>query len=218
MFSKPLTSISAGSSCRASSSMPSRSLTAVPILGARQALHRHMTGDGASRAADGAIELRLHPRHERVDLALIRLAASGRRHQPAAQLAHGGFPDVGVLLNRIVQGQGVERHASGMDRRAVAPDAVRVERLARLLGAGRSCPTCASAAVVRAATTTPIQMARFIGLTRDDSPWEGRSIQLSVDLARHELQLAVALDLQDQLAVGCRHRPGARAGRRGSSR
>ena len=58
-----------------------------------------MAGHGA--AGGGPIELGLHPGHKRVDLVLVWLAAFGRRHQPAAQLVHGGFPDVSVLVNRI---------------------------------------------------------------------------------------------------------------------
>ena len=162
MFSKPLTSISAGSSCLGVELDAQQIVDGRSVLGARHALHRHVAGYGASNTAGdaatrGAIELRLHPRHERVDLALIRLAASGRRHQPATQLAHGGFPDVGVILNRV-QGQGVERHTSGMDRRAVAPGAVGVERLARLLRPPFLLPlSLRAAAVVAAAATPPVK-------------------------------------------------------------
>ena len=107
--------------------MPSRSLTAVAELGARQALHRHVARDRDDR---GAIELAFHPGHERVDLRLIRLAASGRRHQASAQLAHGLFPDIGMVADRVER-QRVERKTSGMPA-VVAAGAVRVDHGARL--------------------------------------------------------------------------------------
>ena len=71
----------------------------------RQALDRHVprlrpTGGLERRGQRPSSVASIHV-DERVDLALIRLAASGRRHQPAAQLAHGLFPDVGVLVNRV---------------------------------------------------------------------------------------------------------------------
>ncbi len=101
-------------------------------LRARQPLNRHVAGDGGRRRAPSSVVF--HPGHERVDLALFRLAASRRRHQPAAQLAHGGFPDVGVLANGV-EAQRVERHASGTDPRVMAPGAVRLERFASLRSA-----------------------------------------------------------------------------------
>src|SRR5688572_29374651 len=80
----------------------------------------------------GAIQRRLHPRDERVDLALIRLAAARRRHQAPAKLAHGGLPDLRLLVN-VVKRQRVERHASGSRLLVVAADAVGVEGPSRLV-------------------------------------------------------------------------------------
>jgi hypothetical protein len=68
-------------------------------LGSRQTLDWHMPRHPAARG--GTVERGLHPGHERVDLTLRRLTASGRRHQAAAQLAHRFFPDVGVLGDRV---------------------------------------------------------------------------------------------------------------------
>ena len=108
--------------------MPSRSLTAVAVLGARHALHRHVAGDRDDR---GAIELAFHPGDERVDVSLSRLAASRRRHQTAAQFADGLLPDIGMVADRVER-QRVERKTSGMHCGAVTAGAVGVDHGARL--------------------------------------------------------------------------------------
>jgi hypothetical protein len=47
----------------------------------------------------GSVKRRFHPCNERVDLFLVGLPASRRRHQTSTQLAKCFLPDVGVLLN-----------------------------------------------------------------------------------------------------------------------
>ena len=97
----------------------------------RQPLNRNMSGAlrnvGAAFSA-ARYRASLHPRDERVDLFLIRLAASRRRHLPSAQFAEGFLPDVGVFVNGV-QRKRIERDASGLGLRVVAPDAVGVEVL-----------------------------------------------------------------------------------------
>jgi hypothetical protein len=74
-----------------------------------------------------AVEFRLQPRDERVDFALIGLAASGRRHQAPAQLAHRLFEHVGALADGFRR-EAVVADARGLQTIVMAAGAVLLDR------------------------------------------------------------------------------------------
>ena len=79
------------------------------------------SGDGARRgpgcgcACAGLVELALHVRDEGLARFLRRLRVARRRHELAAQLAHGVFPGLGIVRNAF------GRHACRRRRRRPSP-------------------------------------------------------------------------------------------------
>ena len=104
-----------------------------PELRARQALHRHVAGHGpAGGARRASPPSTSRTRRSRADRAGgCRAAASAGRAACAARLPRRRRSR--CTASRFTR---VERHAAGLGPRVVAADAVGVERLARLLGAG----------------------------------------------------------------------------------
>ena len=99
------------------------------VLGAAEALDRHV----ARRLTLGVgIEIILHPRAERIDILLLRLGITGRRHQTPSQLAQDLLPDLRVLRGRL-EVHAVQGQAAGPGSRIMAADAVAVQHRAVLI-------------------------------------------------------------------------------------
>ena len=159
MLLKPWTSISAGSSCSASSSI------------AQQIVDRA----SRTRCASAAASARGRPRGRRVapsSFASIHVTKASISRCSGWRLPGSGIPRPRSLRSAASQTsafactvsrlRGVQRHASGLRPRVVAADAVGVDVLRACSGPPPSGRTCPSTAVVTAATATPMRIGRFM--------------------------------------------------------
>ena len=109
------------------------------VLGAIQALDRHVAG---ARHHGVAVDRALEPGDERVDARLLGLRPARRRHEPAAQLAHGGLEDLRLERHGIGAHAFEHEAARGLGR-VMAFDAVGLDERPLLFGAGRREDPCA---------------------------------------------------------------------------
>ena len=116
-LSKPSASSSLGRSALASTRRPSSSSMAFGVLRAVEPMQRHAARIGMRRGR--LVERALEPGHEAVHARLVGPPRTGRRHHPAAQLANGLLPDVGVR-RQSAEVQRVEREAGRLRALVVA--------------------------------------------------------------------------------------------------
>src|SRR6185312_69843 len=104
------------------------------VLGTVQALDTYVA---RGRPFGMRVERRLHPRGERFDFFAGRLGGARRRHEVAAQVAQGLFPNGGVGRG-VGEIEFVEGESSGFEFGVVAGDAIFVEKGAVGVGGFRS--------------------------------------------------------------------------------
>ncbi len=98
----------------------------VRVFGAVQA--RQRLGARVRRPAPGRVEILLEPARRGVQHRAIRALLALRRHEPRAQLAHGGLPDLGVGAE-VPMTELLERYAAGKIVVVMAAQAVAVDHL-----------------------------------------------------------------------------------------
>ena len=81
-----------------------------------------------------AVDRALEPGDERVDARLVGLRLARRRHEPAAQLAHGGFEDLRLERHRVGP-HALEHEAAGGFGGVMTFDAVRLDHRPLLFAA-----------------------------------------------------------------------------------
>jgi hypothetical protein len=106
----------------------------VRVLGSIQTMQGDFTG--VPRRRRGGVELGLEARDPGTSRRAIRLRRAGRRHLRAAQLAHGGLEDAGLVRDRL-GGHAIERDLGRQVVAVVAIGAILAKQGPLLRGARR---------------------------------------------------------------------------------
>ena len=120
-LSKPSLSSSFGNSALTSTS--SASISAIAFAYSVRFRRCSATCPGFGSRGGRGVELALEPGDPCAPRRLVRLRRAGRRHLRAAQLAHGGLEDLGLVRDRL-RGHAVERDLRREVVAVVAVDAV----------------------------------------------------------------------------------------------